>query len=212
MASHAHALLSSELVGPHGPLQLHLSDAVAAADGAGLVARGVTHVLNVHPDSPMPDAALVSGYRVPVVDDIGAPLHEHLDAAGSFIYGALASGGRCVVYCPSGTSAAPAVVAFYLMRYHSLSLSDALVAVRAARPRAQPNVGFWQRLVEAESWLRPHGTAPLPPSTSIQQYKWSFLERCRPDASREHIVSELEATNREVEALLHRHDFTPVNV
>ena len=82
----------------------------------------------------------------------------------------------------------------------------------AARPRAQPNVGFWQRLVEAESWLRPHGTAPLPPSTSIQQYKWSFLERCRPDASREHIVSELEATNREVEALLHRHDFTPVNV
>ena len=93
------------------------------------------------------------------------------------------------------------------MRYHSLRLSEALSVVRTARPRAQPNVGFWQRLVEAESWL----VSESPPSMSIQQFRWGFLERCQPEATnREHILSHLETAQAEVQALLHRHDFTPV--
>ena len=100
-------------------------------------------------------------WRVPVADDVHAPLHEHLEGAVAYLDAALTSGGRVCAFCHDGRSTAPAVVAFYLMRRRQMSLAAALDAIYAVRPDAQPNVGFWQRLVEATPGLADaRGTRP----------------------------------------------------
>lgn len=196
--------ITSELALVSGPLALHLSDGSAATE-ATMTAAGVTHVVNATLDAPMPTCA--AGMRVPVEDDIDAPLHQHLDQAWTFIDEALRGGGRVLVFCPSGLSATPAIVAYYLMRSHGLSLSDALGTIRVVMPDAWPNVGFWQRLVEAESWL--HGGDA--PSMSVQQYKWQFLERrSDPGTARESTLQRLEMGQAEVQSLLHHNSYTLV--
>lgn len=180
---------------------LHL----ASADGLSastLADAGITHVVNVTVDMPFPAGATFAEWRVPIANDIGTPLHEHLEGAAAFIDAGLGSGGRVCAFCTDGTSAAPAVIAFYLMRHRKLSLADALAAVATGLPSAQPNVGFWQRLVEAESWL--HGCET--PSVTLQEYKWQFLQRddLQPTAgkSRADIMQQLELGQAEVAALL----------
>ena len=173
--------------------------------GAGLESRGVTHLVNCTPDAP--DPVGVSGaftaWRVPVADDLNAPLHAHLEGAAAFMEAALSGGGTVCAFCHDGRSAAPAVVAFYLMRHKQLSLAQALDAVAAARPEAQPNVGFWQRLVEAESWLRGgDATAASTPSVSLQQYKWRFLQRVEPSEERGAMLQQLELGRAEVAELI----------
>ena len=130
---------------------LHIASAAAATPEA-LDALGVTHVVNVSVNGPMPQRSTEPQYEsmhIAIDDDLSAPLHEHLDAAADFIDAALSSGGRVCVFSANDQCAACAVAAFYLMRQHGRSLAEALGAMQA-----RPNVGFWQRLIEAESWLR----------------------------------------------------------
>jgi hypothetical protein len=193
------------------PLGLHVAEA-AAVTPETLSAAGVTHAVNATVDAPMPPALpLAACTRVPVADDIDAPLHAHLEGAGAFIERALEGGGRVLIFCATGDSAAPAVASFFLMRHRRLRLADALGAVRAARAGARPNVGFWQRLVEAESWIH----APHPPSMTLQQYRWAFLEAQGEaaggdPAAREEALRRLQLAQAEAEALVHRHSFTTV--
>lgn len=188
-------------------LAVHLASA-AAASPAALTALGVTHVLIANPSVPAPrrgDAEPpFATLRVSLNDDIDEPLHEHLDSAADFI-GTAVDGGRVCVICADGVSAAPAVVTFYLMRQHGTSLAEALDAIRAVHPRARPNVGFWQRLVEAESWLRVG-----PPSMSLQQYRWAYLEQSRPGVERGVLLQQLELGQAEVLAMVHRHSYEVV--
>lgn len=178
---------------------LYLSDA-GCATAAALEALGITAVVNATVDAATPacEPALAS-LRVPVPDAMDAPLHAHLEGAAGFIDGALAApGGRVCAFCADGASVAPAVVAYYLMRHRRLSLGEALDAVGEAQPAALPNLGFWQRLVEAESWLRPDE----PPSLSLQQYRWRHLQRSYPGAERDAILQRLELAQAEVSELL----------
>ena len=177
----------------------------ACMGGAALEARGVTHLVNCTPDAPDPVGVrgAFSLWRVPVADDLNAPLHAHLEVAAAFMEAALSGGGIVCAFCHDGNSTAPAVIAFYLMRQKQLSLAQALDAVAAARPEAQPNVGFWQRLVEAESWLRSgDATAASTPSLSLQQYKWRFLQRMEPSEERGATLQQLELGRAEVAELI----------
>ncbi|KJF60237.1 uncharacterized protein CIMG_00963 [Coccidioides immitis RS] len=51
-----------------------------------------------------------------------------------------------LVHCVQGISRSGAIVVAYLMRYHSLSYSDALSVARKHRPLIAPNPGFEQQL------------------------------------------------------------------
>lgn len=177
------------LLGAHGDL-----------DGRKLDELGVTHLLNCSRELPDParHTAAFATWRVPVSDDVHEPLHEHLAGASAFLDAALASGGRVCAFCADGRSCAPAVVAYYLMRHHAMSLAAALDALTSARPDAQPNIGFWQRLIEAESWLRGFDE----PSVSLQQYKWRFLQRCEPGAARGALLQQLELGRAEVNEMI----------
>ena len=80
--------------------------------------------------------------------------------------------------CAAGTSCAPTVVMYYLMRHASFSLAAALNLVSERHPPSQPNIGFIQRLTEAEAWM----TGAITPTLSIEEYKWRFLQRAFPQA------------------------------
>jgi protein-tyrosine phosphatase len=107
-----------------------------------------------------PDAAGFDGFRLSVLDDPGdsTPAEAHipiltgedggvdpvaLDRAAETIDAALREGRRVLVYCGHGARRSPLAVAWYLHRRRGLSLSDAYVALRTARPRVEP----------ASSWL-----------------------------------------------------------
>ena len=182
-------------------------------DAASLDAHRITHLLNCTVDAPDPlsgsgDLRLAS-WRVPVADDIRAPLHEHLEGAAAFLNAALGAGGRVCAFCTDGRSTAPAVIAFYMMRYGQMPLAAALDALTAVAADVQPNVGFWQRLVEAESWLCGEFESdggPAAPSVSLQQYKWRYLERLNPGVSRADILQELELGRAEIAELIRQRD------
>jgi hypothetical protein len=213
-----------EVAGSSGRLFIGSSTSVV---GPALDALGITHLLCISPELPFPSSTsgCYAEWRVPIADEPHAPLHDHFEGAAAFVDAALAAGGRLCAFCADGLSAAPAVVSFYLMRYQRRTLAEALEAVTAASPAAQPNIGFWQRLVEAESWLFGgraaaatstvqggaeeeergllHETAP---SLSLQQYKWRYLERSLPGATRDGILQQLDLGQAELAALLNVHE------
>ena len=127
---------------------LHIADAMSASLSSE---AGITHLLNVTPDLPFPGAsgAEFVRWRLPVDDDISAPLHEHLEAGAAFIDAGINSGGTVCCLCADAKSASAAVCVFYLMRFRKLSLAAALETIFAALPSAQPNVGFFARFITA---------------------------------------------------------------
>ncbi|KAL3910966.1 MAG: hypothetical protein SGPRY_008872 [Prymnesium sp.] len=145
---------------------------------SALAQLGVTRLLaadappsyNPSPATPEP----ISYAALPICDDVSEPLQQHLEWSASFIHEAVSSASLVCVSCASGLSTGPAVVMYYLMRHRSLSLAQAMEAVRAVLPEVQPNIGFVQRLIEAEACLR----GELTPSLTIQQCATHWISKC----------------------------------
>jgi hypothetical protein len=70
-----------------------------------------------------------------------ADLLVHVGAASAFIAAAHERGGAVLVHCYAGQSRSAALVIAHLISSQRLSLMDAWVATRAARPCIQPNPG-----------------------------------------------------------------------
>lgn len=173
--------------------------AFASEDGASaLLSSGVTHVVSLAVEALPPAANTLTCLHLPLVDDIGAPLHEHLEPGAAFIYAALQAGSCVCVCCADAVSCGPALVLYYLMRHEGATLAEALQTVRRAHADAQPNIGFVQRLLEAEAWLL---GAPTP-SLTVQEYKWHFLDAAFPDAERRDIIEGVRAGRAEINRLL----------
>lgn len=62
-------------------------------------------------------------------------------------------GGRTLVHCLAGVSRSAAMVLGYLVKHRNMPLADAFALVRAARPTARPNSGFFRQLID---WERLH--------------------------------------------------------
>lgn len=56
-----------------------------------------------------------------------------------------------LVHCFMGRSRSATIVLAYLISRQTLTLSDALYKLRAVRPQAQPNTGFYQELRALEA-------------------------------------------------------------
>ncbi|NXC85195.1 DUS28 phosphatase, partial [Cercotrichas coryphoeus] len=133
---------------------LLLGTARAACDEELLAREGVTFCVNVTRQQPFPALRSVRGIRVAVLDDPAEDLYRHLEPCAAAIERALRAGGRCLVYCKNGRSRSAAVCTAYLMRHRRLSLQDAFQVVKAARPVAEPNAGFWSQLQRYEEDLQ----------------------------------------------------------
>ncbi|NXT61591.1 DUS28 phosphatase, partial [Chaetops frenatus] len=130
---------------------LFLGTARAACDEELLAREGVTFCVNVTRQQPFPG---VRGIRVPVFDDPAEDLSRFFEPCGAAIEEAVRAGGKCLVYCKNGRSRSAAICTAYLMRHRQLPLKDAFEAVKAARPVAEPNAGFWSQLQRYEEDLQ----------------------------------------------------------
>ncbi|XP_074046211.1 dual specificity phosphatase 28, partial [Macrotis lagotis] len=145
---------------------LLLGPARAAADNALLERERVTFCLNVTRRQPCPRAPGVHTLRVPVSDRPAEDLLRHLEPCCAALEAAARAGGTCLVYCKNGRSRSAALCTAYLMRHRGLSLEQAFQVVKAARPAAQPNPGFWAQLRRYEDELRARPPAPAGPPDS----------------------------------------------
>ncbi|XP_067158068.1 dual specificity phosphatase 28 [Apteryx mantelli] len=133
---------------------LLLGSAQAARDPALLARRRVTLCINVSRRQPFPGLPRARCMRVPVFDDPAEDLYRYFDRCGDAIEEAVTSGGTCLVYCKNGRSRSAAVCTAYLMRHRNLALQEAFATVKAARPEAEPNPGFWAQLQRYEDDLK----------------------------------------------------------
>ncbi|NXP22213.1 DUS28 phosphatase, partial [Scytalopus superciliaris] len=133
---------------------LLLGTARAALDEELLSREGVTLCINVTRQQPFPALPRARRIRVPVFDDPAEDLYGHFEPCGAAIEEAVRAGGKCLVYCKNGRSRSAAICTAYLMRHRQLPLKDAFQAVKAARPVAEPNAGFWAQLQRYEEDLK----------------------------------------------------------
>ncbi|XP_025965554.2 dual specificity phosphatase 28 isoform X2 [Dromaius novaehollandiae] len=133
---------------------LLLGPARAACDPALLGHHRVTLCINVSRQQPFPGLPHLRCIRVPVFDDPAEDLYRHFDRCGEAIEAAVRGGGTCLVYCKNGRSRSAAVCTAYLMRHRKLTLKEAFATVKAARPEAEPNAGFWAQLQRYEEELQ----------------------------------------------------------
>eukprot|EP00741_Cyanophora_paradoxa_P020300 tig00021244_g19594.t1 len=110
--------------------------------------------------------------KVPIEDDPKAPIILYIEHAHDFVDAAIARGGRVYVHCNAGISRSPTVVISYLMRRRGMTLKAAFEHVRARRPQAAPNAGFFSFLCSLERELYPDA----PPSFPLIEYKVMMLK------------------------------------
>ncbi|MEW5303454.1 MAG: hypothetical protein WDW36_006142 [Sanguina aurantia] len=85
--------------------------------------------------------------RLPLADDEGGNLLQHLPASFNFIHAALQQeNGKVLIHCQSGVSRSPAVAAAYLMRSGGHTATEALQLIKDKHPAAAPNDGFLAQL------------------------------------------------------------------
>ncbi|UYV75054.1 DUSP19 [Cordylochernes scorpioides] len=114
---------------------------------------GITHILNLVPDSPNLFENRIVYKNVPLLDDTSGKLRFYLGGCLDFIDSGRAV-GAVLVHCNAGISRAPAVVIAYLMARTGVSLDNAIASVRSVRPVARPNPTFMQQLREYERELQ----------------------------------------------------------
>ncbi|XP_015684992.1 dual specificity protein phosphatase 15, partial [Protobothrops mucrosquamatus] len=91
---------------------------------------GITYLLIVLPDTPE------------------ANIKKHFKKCIQFIHSCRLQGGNCLVHCLAGISRSTTIILAYLMAVTPLGWLEALEAVKAVRPVANPNLGFRQQLEE----------------------------------------------------------------
>lgn len=122
---------------------------------------GVTCVVNATAELPNAPLEGVRVVAVRVPDEPSADLGSHLAAAADTIHEELSRGGRVLVHCVAGVSRSPALVLAYLVRHGGMTLRDAFLHVRAARPSARPNSGFFSQLIDFEEQELGRGSVSL---------------------------------------------------
>ncbi|XP_031460885.1 dual specificity phosphatase 28 [Phasianus colchicus] len=152
-AGHTAPSASSTAVGKV-TASLLISNARTACNAELLAREGVTFCVNVTRQQPFPSFQQARGMRVPVFDDPAEDLYRYFERCSDAIEEAVRSGGKCLVYCKNGRSRSAAICTAYLMRHRNLPLKDAFEAVKAARPVAEPNTGFWSQLQRYEEDLK----------------------------------------------------------
>lgn len=134
---------------------LYLSNCKAANDSKLLSRFKITCIVNVTETERRctvpPD---VDHVHIPISDTPSSPLGDHFDEVADRIQVNAAGGGRTLVHCNAGVSRSAALCLAYLLKHQGATLLEAYGWLKACRPIARPNVGFWKQLVCYEMSLR----------------------------------------------------------
>lgn len=184
----AYTLSSSDLhlIAEFPDLKLYLGSEAAARCESTLRQFGVAGVVNcAYNSTPLPQeqlqAAGVTFYQRLNLADVpsGQPNESMLLAGAEAVRSALDrtdSGPTrtqqqttVLVHCVAGVSRSASVVIAYLVKYRGFSLLDAATRVKAARPVAYPNYGFFLALLDIEKAVR--GECSVPREV-VERYHW----------------------------------------
>ena len=135
--------------------KLYLGDATFARDLDSLRDLGITVILCVcSQDLPRSTYDIEDVKRVLAKDNLDFPLNNYFKECLTFIHKYRSQNKNVLVHCGAGISRSATIVLAYLIQHLDLSLDDAFVLVQQKRPRACPNSGFWDQLVEFEKTNR----------------------------------------------------------
>jgi len=164
-----------------GPSQvlgyLFLGGKKDAADKQLMARLKISHILNCTPPRAMDPEAGVPNFfekerafvyhRIPVFDNRGEDLLQHMEESYRFIEGGKHHGG-VLVHCHKGVSRSASFVIAYLMRKNEMSLDEALEYTKSVRAVIQPNEAFMSQLKAYEAQLQREREADghAPPSSS----------------------------------------------
>lgn len=134
---------------------LYLSNCKAANDSIMLSRHKITCIVNVtetkRRSTVPPDVVHI---HIPIADTPLSPLGDHFDEVADKIHVTAAGGGRTLVHCNAGVSRSAALCMAYLLKHQGATLLEAHRWLKACRPMARPNVGFWKQLINYEISLR----------------------------------------------------------
>ncbi|XP_053101322.1 dual specificity protein phosphatase 15 [Hemicordylus capensis] len=128
---------------------LYLGNFIDAKDLDQLSRHKITHIVSIH-ESPQPHIPGITYLRIALPDTPEANIKKHFKECIHFIHSCRLRGGNCLVHCLAGISRSTTIVLVYVMAVTQLSWQEALEAVKAVRPVANPNPGFRQQLKEYE--------------------------------------------------------------
>ncbi|KAN0129836.1 Protein-tyrosine phosphatase-like protein [Lactarius tabidus] len=150
--------------------RLYLTDLFTARNKTQLSALGITHVISVLEDAPVfPETHALRKLHIPLPDSAYEDILAHLPATTAFIRDALAESpdSRVMVHCLMGISRSATVVCAYLIATAKMTPDEALVAVRAKRGMACPNIGFRRQLEQYADQLQGGQNRPFAPPAKI---------------------------------------------
>ncbi|XP_061486805.1 dual specificity protein phosphatase 15 [Rhineura floridana] len=124
---------------------LFLGNFIDAKDMDQLSRNNITHIISIH-ESPQPFIPGITYLRIALPDTPEANIKKHFKECIHFIHSCRLRGGNCLVHCLAGISRSTTIVLAYIMAVTQLNWREALDAVKAARPVANPNTGFCQQL------------------------------------------------------------------
>jgi len=91
--------------------------------------------------------------NIPMEDIPEFEISKYFDEAHEFIEEARAKNCKILVHCEGGISRSPTIVISYLMKYNSMTLTEAMEHVSQKRPIICPNMGFMNELRKFEATL-----------------------------------------------------------
>ncbi len=111
-----------------------------------LVAKGVTHVLNMAGELYL-DSSQMARYNIKLLhieakDTKTYNIRQDFDRAFKFIDETLIRKGKIIVNCARGVSRSATIVLAYLMFRYNFNLADAYKLVIKLRPQVRPNSNF----------------------------------------------------------------------
>ena len=155
-----------------GGVSLLLGSEAVSRSAPGLASAGVRALINCAGNSTPLEAHVREGLgiafyeQLQLVDrasvegqDNSALIERGCDAVLQ-AFGQGSSGGHILVHCVAGMSRSASVCIAFLVKHRGRTLLQAATQVKAARPVAFPNAGFWAALRELE--LRVRGQVSVP--------------------------------------------------
>jgi hypothetical protein len=119
---------------------LWLGNATAAGSNDFIKRANIKHIINITTNIPnhFDD---IEYHNFPIQDiDMCSINYDHMiemyDKAADVIYNTLKSNANIFVHCKQGHHRSASVIAYYLMKYHSMSLLSAIKYIKRKRPSA----------------------------------------------------------------------------
>ena len=157
----------------HGNICAARDSAVLAAHSIRLIVQCAEEFSAGKPGAPPP----LQGVRVldlNLSDTTTQRLGDAVAAALPLMAAVRAAGGGVLVNCMAGISRSTSVVLAHLMDHTQVDLRTAWLQVRAARPKACPNVGFAIQLMGMEAAQR-GGRCSIPPAALRASPLYNFV-------------------------------------